>query len=670
MDRKISYVNKNFNDFREALIDYTKQYYPELVDNFNDASVGSWLMDMIAGVSDSLSYHIDRAFQETSLNGAQQKVSLYNIARNNGVKIPGPKGSITELKLSCILPPQVLDENGVSKTRIPNWTLAPIVKRGTVFTNGNIDFELDKDIDFGQAFDENGVPNRTIEVVKNSNEVITGFRVSKHFVVTAGTTRIFKKEIRKGEVAPFMEFILPYNDIMGVKSVIFKEGLGHQLEPTMEEFMSEVEYRKGDSQCDGKKDLYRYFEVDSLIQPYRWGPVIDNISEQPQKSLYGYYLEDKSKVIPTTYVTKGEWKPLKQKFVTEYTDKGYLKIIFGAGHQYISENDYSLGDAAAQSRHLITKLVNNDALGVTPRANTTMYVLYKVGAGTNSNLPKGSINKIGNLNLGFSKVSYENEYSSEIAKIRTSFTVINTTAAISGRDMLNEEELRNYIKYNKGSQDRCVTLNDYRHRIMQMPSEYGVPYRVGVTEENNKIMVYLLGIDMNGKLTTDLPSEFIRNLESYLSEYRMINDFVEMKAGRIINLSFEVDCYVSKGYNSANVVTNIINKVKDYMSTDRHQMGDDIFLGDLEKEISLLDGVVNIIDLRVYNEFGANYSNIMTTQQVKTEFDCNGSRNTDVSAFRNEIDLDACDHILYTENDTMLEIKYPEQNIRVRIKQI
>ena len=202
-----------------------------------------------------------------------------------------------------------------------------------------------------------------------------------------------------------------------------------------------------------------------------------------------------------------------------------------------------------------------------------------------------------------------------------------------------------------------------------MPCQYGMPYRAGITEENNKIMIYLLGLDMNGKLTTDIPSAFIKNLESYLSEYRMINDFIEMKAGRIINLSFEIDCYVSKSFDSADVVGNIIRKVNDYMSPDKHEMGDDIFLGDLEKEISLLDGVINLIDLRVYNEYGTNYSPTQTTQQVKTDTECFSTTSGEISNSRSEIDLDASDHILYTENDTMMEIKYPEQNIRVRIKQ-
>ena len=664
MDRKISYVNKNFSDFREALIDYTKQYYPELSDGFNDASVGSWLIDMVAGVSDSLSYHIDRAFQETNINGAQQTKSLYDLARNNGVKIPGPKGSIVEMQLTCVLPVNTNVENTVNTTRYPNWALAPIVKRGTVFSNGVIDFELDNDVDFSQAFDANGVPNRTIEVIKNTNESLVGFKISKHFVVSAGSTKIYKKEITKSDIKPFMEVILPYNDVMGVQSIIFKDGTNHALEPTIDEFMFEEEFVPADF-TQGKKDIYRYFQVDALIEPYRWGAKI-NKTYEPEKEMYGYYNGKEN--IPTYYITKGEWKPLKQKFMTEYTDKGYLKIIFGAGHNYIDAK-YTLGDVASHSKHLITKVINNNALGVTPRANSTMYILYRSGAGSSSNLPKGTITQIRNLNAIFGDCQLETSMAKEVTAIKNSFTVTNTTPAIMGRDMLTGEELRNYIKYNKGAQDRCVTLNDYRSRIMQMPTQYGVPYRVGVTEENNKIMVYLLGLDMNGKLTTEVPAAFIRNIESYLSEYRMINDFIEIKAGRIINLSFEIDCYVSKSFNGADVVTNIINKVTEYMNPDKHQMGDDIFLGDLEKEISLLDGVVNLIDLRVYNEFGNQYSPTQTTQQIKEDTECFGTTAGEISINRSEIDLDASDHILFSENDTMMEIKYPEQNIRVRIKQ-
>ena len=386
-NKKISYINKDFTDYKQALIDFTKQYYPELVDSLNDASVGSWMVDMVAGVSDNLSYHIDRAFQETSINAAQKQSSLYNLARNNGVKIPGPKGSITELKLTCTIPVNY-GANSPSGQQNPDWGLAPIVKAGTQFSNGSIIFELDHDIDFSQAFDSNGVPNRTIEVIKNSNEVITAFKVSKYFVVTAGATNIYQKVIYKDQVMPFMEVLLPFNNVMSVESIIFKEGTDYTMLPSKAEFRVESEYVPA-QYTENNNAIYRFFEVDALIQQYRWGAKL-NSDYTPIVEKYGYVDKNSGVQVETASISRGEWKPLKQKFMTEYTDKGYLKIIFGAGNKYIDE-EYTLGDVASFSKHLISKVVANDALGVTPKAGTTMYVLYKIGAGANSNLPKNTI---------------------------------------------------------------------------------------------------------------------------------------------------------------------------------------------------------------------------------------------------------------------------------------
>ena len=166
-------------------------------------------------------------------------------------------------------------------------------------------------------------------------------------------------------------------------------------------------------------------------------------------------------------------------------------------------------------------------------------------------------------------------------------------------------------------------------------------------------------------------NDFIKNIEEYLSGYRMINDFVEIKSGRIINLSFDVNIMVDKNYNKNDVVTSVINVVKNYMDINKHFMGDEIYIGDLEKEISKVDGVINLIKLRVYNEHGPDYSTTRISQEIipEDEYDSGdetyyiGDGNTDL------IDTDITDGILYNEGDSLMEIKYPENDIRVRIKE-
>jgi hypothetical protein len=238
--------------------------------------------------------------------------------------------------------------------------------------------------------------------------------------------------------------------------------------------------------------------------------------------------------------------------------------------------------------------------------------------------------------------------------------------------MPSTEEIKYMIKFNNGAQNRCVTVKDYHDRISKLPARYGAPFRHGVIEENNKIMIYTLGLNDSGKLTNILPDILRENMQNYLSEYRMINDLIEIKSGRIINLQFEIDLYVDKNYNTSDVLTKVTNAVTKYMDINALQMGDDIFVGDIEKEISKTDGVLNLIDLRVYNIFGGTYSNTKTMQKIKTYAECQTNAEEAINGTpelnRDRIDLEASDNMLYTENDTMFEIKYPKKDIIFRVK--
>ena len=356
-------------------------------------------------------------------------------------------------------------------------------------------------------------------------------------------------------------------------------------------------------------------------------------------------------------ITKGEWKPLRQKFITEYTDNGYLKIIFGAGVDSAQEDKLTEAEMDF-SKYQISRMINNNGLGVLPKAGWTMFVLYRVGGGAASNVPKGSINTISLLNMEVGRCLDTVRDANILSAVKNSLKVTNTTPSVSGKDAPTVDEIRAMIKYNSGAQGRCVTLKDYESRILQMPPKYGSAFRLRAVEENNKVMIYLLGIDNEGKLTVNIPERLSTNIENYLSMYRTINDYVELKSGRIINISIEADIYIDKNYNKGDVGKSVISAITSYMDINKHQMGEDIFVGDLEKEISKIDGVVNLIDMRVYNEYGANYSGARTSQEII-------DNETDGQA---EIDLEANDYILNSEPDEMFEIKYPESDIRLKIK--
>jgi hypothetical protein len=650
MEKGISYLNRTFKDYKDSLINYTKQYYPELEQEFNDASIGSWLIDVVANVGDNLSYHIDRVFQETNINSANEKNSIQALARNNNVKIPGPKAAITEVKFSCEIP---VSYNVKEGSKSPNWDYAPLIKRGTKVSAGNQIYELMEDVDFQQQFNENNISNRLFVPQRNANGEIVKYIVSKTGIVMAGETKIYSKTISNSDITPFMSFVIPDNNVMNVESIIFKDGTNHNNTPTLNDFYYPHESNVGKNDCGVNVSLWRFFEVDYLAQQYRWG---DSKNEPVKVEKLG---EDGEFYC----IRKGAWVPLRQKFITEFTDKNYLKVIFGAGNQNLKEVEYSQKYTDVD---LISHVINNDGLGILPNPNTTMYILYRKGGGSSSNVAEGAINSINYLS-----VVLRGDDANESAKVKRSFKVTNTVPGVSGRNAPSVEEMKYIIKYNNGAQDRCVTIKDYHDRIAKMPARYGCPFRYSVTEENNKIMIYLLGLNSDGKLNNTLPEILQENIKEYISGYKMINDYVEIKSGRFINLRFQVEFYIENNYDPSNVTTNIYECIKNYMDINRLQMGSDIFVGDIEKEISKIDGVSNLISLNVYNVFGGKYSDHKTTQLIKTDVNLynNGELidNGDTSNM-DCIDLSDSDKMLYSENDTMFEIRFPETDIMFKIK--
>ena len=212
-------------------------------------------------------------------------------------------------------------------------------------------------------------------------------------------------------------------------------------------------------------------------------------------------------------------------------------------------------------------------------------------------------------------------------------------------------------------------MNDYYSVLSNIPAKYGLPFRIGVIEENNKIAVYSLGLDYEGKLTNILSETVAENMKEYLKMYKMVNDFVEIKSGKIINVAFKITVYVDKTYDKAEVVQRIINKVYDYMDIRRHQMGEDIYLGDLQKEITKLDGVIQFVSMICENKYNDGYSEDITMQETIDSNDpCFSDNEETIYKTRKIIDLKASDYILFSEANSMHEIKNKDKDIIVITK--
>lgn len=665
MEKKISYLARNFEDIKNELISFSKKYYPDLSDNFNDASVGAWLIDLVSAVGDDLSYHTDRVYQETNIDSANSKSTVLNNARMNGVKVPGPKPSICEVELSCTLD---VDSTDISK---PNWNQAPMLKRGGVVGNSSYTFELSEDVNFGEQFNSDGYSNRKFVPIKDNNGNITGYKVTKNTMVVGGQSKIYKKVISEDELTPFMEIVLPELNIMNVESIIFKETANFNVDPqTYEFYIDEEEFKVRNEAVS----TYRYFEVDSLADQYRFGTKTNwedsnsltiNLSNP---ETYTEYIDDENRVYSRYY--EGVWKPITQKFITEYTDNGYLKVIFGNANDTI---DVPNG-GTLYGKTITSKIVNNKMLGLLPRAGWTMFVLYRIGGGTETNLASSAINTIVNVDVTFPNLSNSDSSSTTVKNnVIKSLEVNNPTPSVAGKDAPSTEELKYLIKYTIPSQERCVTLKDYKSRIMLIPPKYGCPFRCNTLEENNKVVIPILGLKPTKKLDSSLPSMLVTNLIEYLRNYKMITDYVEFKSGKIYHLGFEADVFIDKNYVTADVVLSIINKITEYFDINKHDMGEDIFVGDLEKEINTLDGVISLIDLRIYKIWDGSYSKTpcpLPTISSKNSV-CNPINSTftvEDGAYAEQIDLDSIDSVLYADYDSMYEILNPDNDVKIRVK--
>ena len=595
MEKKINYLSRDFASIKSDLIKFSNMYYPEVSDDFNDSSIGAWFIDLVSAVGDDLSYHTDRMYQETNIDSATLKSSVLNQARANGLKIPGRKASMCEVEFSCVLP----TSNGPD-IHLPNWDYAPILQSTSILSAGDVNFQLTEDINFAEQFNSNGYSNRTVVPSRNTNGNITGYTVSKSAIAVNGTTKVYKKVLYPSDIEPFMEIVLPEQNVLSVESIIFKETSDVSASPEIYEYYIDAEeYRLSKEAAM----TYRFFECDSLADQYRFGDEVNYgtsniISSIYKPSLYDDYTEGSGDTSTrTTRYYRGKWKALRQKFITEYTDNGYIKIIFGASNGY---SQLPSGSPTTYGDYVASNIINNDMLGVLPKEGWTMFVLYKVGGGTSTNLGIGAINKITLANVDWGANAQENTNSSKRGKVLTSLTVTNISSALAGKDAPSTSEVKYLMKYNTSSQNRAVTVNDYKVKLMQMPPKYGAPFRCSVIEENNKIEMDFLGISRNGNLSSYLPQTLVNNAIEYLSHYKQINDYIEIKSGKIYNIGILAEVFIDKNYNQANVITSIISMIYSYFSVQSHEMGEDIFVGDLEKEIMLLDGVIGMIKLKIF----------------------------------------------------------------------
>ena len=604
MSKKISYATRDFAGLRQELVNLTKQYYPDLVKNTNDASIYSVLLDLNAAVADNLHFHIDRVWQETMLDFAQQRQSLFHIAKTYGIRLPGNRPSVALCDFTINVPPRGDKEDG---------RYLGVIKSGAQISGGGQAFETMDDIDFANPFNKRGEPNRLKIPNFDGNGKIMSYSIVKREAVVNGVTRIFRKVITEIDQKPFLKLYLPEQNVLGVSGLIHKDGTNFLNNPSESEFLSAT--------------TNKWYEVKSLIQDKIFVP-------DPTTS------SDKDNLKAGTYID------VTNKFVTEYTPENYFSLTFGSGNVNPLDNmdNYITGNMKVS----LGSYLNNLSLGGLPKPNTTLFIKYRVGGGKNTNLGVDVINSVDNVD--FNVIGPNSTINSQVVQ---SLIVTNVTPAIGGADQPSIEEIRNMVAYNFAAQNRAVTLNDYKSLIETMPSTFGAPAKVNVMEEDNKVKIKLLSYDENGNLTDTVSNTLKNNILDYLSEYRMVNDFLEIQSGEVIDMSLEIDLVIDKNGNQTEIVKTSVEDIISYFAIEKRKMGDPLLVGDLYRIIGTVTGVVNVVDIRVFNMIGGDYSSAEVAQSY-------------VDSVTKEIQQ--YDSTIYMKSNQIFQIRFPKIDVKIRVK--
>jgi len=602
-NNKISYATRDYQSIRTELLNYTKTYYPDLIQDFNDASIFSVFIDLNAAIADNLHYNIDRSIQETVLQYAQQRSSIYNIARTYGLKLPGQRPSVSLVDFSVTVPAfgDKEDERYLG-----------ILTRGSQVVGAGIVFENVNDIDFASPYNSQGFPNRLKIPNFNSNNILVNYTITKREVVVNGITKVFKRVIGANDVKPFFELFLPEKNVLGITSVILKNGTQYTNTPTTAEFLG----------SDNK-----WYEVDALAE--------DRV-----------FIEDLTKVSDQPGIKVGKYIQTQNRFITEFTPEGFKKMTFGGGTNTAQDqlNQFTTLGTTLE----LQKYSNNFSLGSALSPNSTLFIQYRVGGGLATNLGSNVINQLGTISFYVNGPS-ETTNSTVVNSLRC----VNVTAAVGGAGIPSLEEIRNYVSFNFSAQKRAVTVQDYESIIRNMPSQFGAPAKVSITENNNKILIQILSFDTSGKLTNIVSNTLRQNIANYLSNYRMMNDYISIFSAEVIDLSVDVAIVLDSAQNSGQVISSVIDKVSTYFNPQTRQLGQNVYLSELRSIIQNTNGVLTVTTLDIFNEVGGQYSSAETSMEY-----------SDPAVKL----IGPVDDTIFAQPSQVYQIRYPGKDIKVSVK--
>jgi hypothetical protein len=563
-DKNISYLNKDFGDFKSALQQYAKTYFPETYNDFSEATPGNMFIEMASYVGDVMSFYLDTQVQENFLLYAKEKENLYAQAYVMGYR---PKASYSSNTIVDVyqLVPSIINGGITSPDYI---TYGLIIPANTVLTSATTGtkFLTTQQIDFTDT------GSTEITFVDSNNYL---FKKS----VPAISAEIKTTTINVGINQKFANATISDSNILQILNV---------------------------TGSDGNK----WYEVPYLAQSTIFQKVANPTSG--------------SDGVP--YLLQLQRAP--RRFVSRILSDNTLQLEFGAGlssDKTDSQIIPTAGNIESGSVPGISLLTDNyneastfftQEYGLVPSGSLT--VDYLVGGGITSNINANDLTTIDITGIYFKNIS--GPLSSSVL---SSVISTNPNPSVGGRNGDTVEEIRQNALYAGSTQLRAVTKSDYIVRALSMPSEYGTVSKAYISQDlyNNPqqtvsfiqqtnplaLDLYVLSYNGNKQITT-ASTTLKNNLVTYLDQYRMVTDAINIRDAYYINIGLNFDITVLSGYSNKDILTNCINILKDYFNIDSWQINQPITLSDIQSKLLQVRGVQSVVKLEIVNKQGGSYS--------------------------------------------------------------
>jgi hypothetical protein len=554
-----SYTNKDFNSLRNELRRYALTHFSDNVIDFSDASMGGMILDLASYVGDVMTFYMDHQFNENSIENAVERGNIERLIRESGLDIPGVAPAYAIVKISIVVPSQV-----VKGEYVPQSLSLPIVKRNSTFsTPRGIDFVLMEDVDFTLKNDNDELIAEkrvgSLSGGKPSNFVLTLEGIVSSSKIKTETFTI------EDRLIPFRKISLSSNNVTEIISVI-------------------------DSVGD------TYYEVDTLSQ--------DTVFKTYKNSSYD------SVDVPF----RMELQHAPKRFIkSRSSSTGKTTLRFGSGDEAAFDEDVIpdpsehairlFGDRTSISTVAIdpNSFLTTQTLGISPR-NTTLTITYRHGGGLSNNVVAGEITSVKTLITSFTNAVTP----STEASVRASLDVVNLKRASGGEDEPSLEELRNSAIFNRSAQNRIVTREDLIARVYSMPSNFGRVFRVAVSDNPRNprgAQLHIISRSISGKLITSTDT-LKQNLARYLNKFRLVSDAIDILDAVVVNLGIEYVVTVEKGYQTSIVLASIVPKLARYFNSRNAQINKPVIIGEIENIILNVPGVMSIISLNIINKAG------------------------------------------------------------------